>query len=247
MKPKKKKRKIRIKGLIIILLFIYLIGMLIYYLFTMPVKNIIVKNNILVKESDIIEIAKINETTPMVKVNTISLRKKLKKNLPIIHDVSIKKNLLGTITITIEENKLLFYNVLTNELVLSDGTKIKDGEDYLGYGVLVNYVPSDIFDRLVKGFATIDKDIIAMISEIEYSPDKYNDVIIDDERFLLRMNDGNSVYINIVNIEKLNKYQTIYATVGGDGILYLDSSSKNYIFKTKEEQEPMEEEEVNEN
>ena len=50
-----------------------------------------------------------------------------------------------------------------------------------------------------------------MISEIEYSVEKYNDRVVDEERFLLRMIDGNTIYVNLVNIEKLNKYQEIYA------------------------------------
>ena len=32
------------------------------------------------------------------------------------------------------------------------------------------------------------------------------DKIVDDKRFLLRMNDGNIVYINTINIEKFNNY-----------------------------------------
>ena len=51
------------------------------------------------------------------------------------------------------------------------------------------------------------------------------------------MKDGNTVYVNLINIEKLNKYQEIYAVVNDKGILYLDSSSKNYIFKKYGEKE----------
>ena len=39
----------------------------------------------------------------------------------------------------------------------------------------------------IKKFAKIDEDIISMISEIEYSVDKYKDSIIDDKRFLMTM------------------------------------------------------------
>ncbi len=75
-----------------------------------------------------------------------------------------------------------------------------------------------------------------MISEIEYSVEKYNDKVVDEERFLLRMIDGNTIYVNLVNIEKLNKYQEIYAALQDKGTLYLDSSSKNYVFKKYSEE-----------
>ena len=50
------------------------------------------------------------------------------------------------------------------------------------------------------------------------------------------MNDGNTVYINLINIKNLNKYQSIYATLNNvAGIIYLDSSSnENIYFKSYE-------------
>ena len=232
---KKTRKKPRIRGFILFFLVLYLIAMIVYYILKMPIKNIVVKDNKLVTEKQIIDVINIDETTPLFKINSHALRKKLKKNIPLINDCKIKANIFGKVTITVEENKIIYYDLRDDKLVLSNGAKIDDDKKYLGYPTLVNYVPSDIIEAFVKGFSKIDNNVIMMISEIEYSPDRYNDTIIDSERFILRMNDGNKVYINIVNIEKLNKYQTIYATVGSGGILYLDSSSKNYIFKTKEE------------
>lgn len=235
MKRKKTRKKPRIKGFIIFFLLLYLIGMIFYYLLKMPVKNIVIKNNHLVSEKTILDVINIDEKTPLFQVNSLAIKKKIKKQLPLINNCKIKKSILGKVTIIIEENRILYFDLLEDQLVLSNGAMIDDEKIYLGYPTLVNYVPSDIIESFVKGLSKIDEDIIMMISEIEYSPDRYNDTIIDSERFILRMNDGNKVYINIVNIEKLNKYQTIFASVGSGGILYLDSSSKNYIFKTKEE------------
>lgn len=239
---KKKKKRLRISGLILILFIIYLIVMAGYYLFTMPIKRVIVKGNDKVSEKEIIEVANINLKSSVFKVSSSSIRKNIEK-IDLVHSAKIHKNIFGSITITIEENNVLFYNVLSGELYLSDESKVKDTEKYLGYPLLINYVPSDILERLIEGLSKIDEDIISMVSEIEYSPDEYNDVIIDNERFLLRMNDGNNVYINLVNIEKLNKYQTIYASVGSGGTLYLDSSSKNYIFDKDGEDKVVSEEE----
>ena len=53
------------------------------------------------------------------------------------------------------------------------------------------------------------------------------------------MNDGNNVYINTINIEKLNNYLSIYEAIvskNGDitGCLYLDSNSENNHFNNCE-------------
>lgn len=62
--------------------------------------------------------------------------------------------------------------------------------------------------------------------------------MIDNTRFLLRMNDKNTVYMNTINITQLNKYieicSAILATQGNtSGILYLDSSTEeNYSFES---------------
>lgn len=246
MNKKKKKRKLRLSGLILVLLVLYVVAMGGYYLFTMPIKRIIVHGNEKVTEHEIIKAADINVKSSVFKASSSSIKKKI-KSIPLVDEVKIKKNILGTITISIEEAQILFYNVLTGKLYLSNQDTIEETNEYFGYPTLVNYVPSDIMESLIEGLNKIDEDIIAMISEIEYSPDKYNDVIIDAERFLLRMNDGNTVYINIVNIEKLNKYQTIYANVGSGGTLYLDSSSKNYIFDKDGKETILDGEKTNEN
>ena len=78
-----------------------------------------------------------------------------------------------------------------------------------------------------------------MINEIEYTPYKAQDgTIIDDELFTLKMNDGNTVMIDIVNIKNLNKYTTIYASLGMDqtkGIVYLDTIiDERLLFKSYE-------------
>ena len=225
---KKKKRKIRISGVILILLIIYLVAMSGYYLLTMKVKSINVKGITFLRENEVLKQGNIDLDTSIFKILTSSLKKKL-QNIPLVKDVNIKLNLYGEITIDIKENKILFLNSLDNKIVLEDGKTI-DNDNYQGVPILVNYVKSEAYEAFIKAFSKVDKDVINMISEIEYSPDEYNGVILDEERFLLRMNDGNLVFINNVNIEKLNKYQSIYASVGSGGVLYLDSNSDNYIF-----------------
>ena len=88
--------------------------------------------------------------------------------------------------------------------------------DYLPY--VINDIDS-IYDSFVKNFNKIDNSILYRISQIEYKP---ND--IDEERFLLYMIDGNYVYISLSKIEKINKYNSIVASMKDQkGIIYLDS------------------------
>lgn len=229
-KNNKKHKKIRLMGLIFLLLFIYLILSLIYYILKMPIKNISIKGNNILNDTQIIADANISYKDSIFKISTNKIKKDLEKN-SLINKAYIKRNFNGTIEIEIVENKLLFLNSLTKKIVLSNGEEINNINEYIGYPILVNYVPSEIYKNLINSLSKIDDSNYQMISEIEYSIDKYEDTVIDDERFLLRMKDGNTVYINLVNIDKLNKYQEIYSVLDEKGILYLDSSSSNFIFK----------------
>lgn len=232
---KKTKKKIRLSGVIFMLLTIYLLGMLLYYFITLPVKSINIKGNSLLTDSQIISESKIDYNNSIFKLSTNKIKNNLLKN-PLVESVDISRNLKGTINIEIKESKILFYNILTKKLVLSNGKEMEDTGKYVGLPVLVNYVPSNIYKTLIKSLAKIDDSNYKMISEIEYSVEKYNDKVVDEERFLLRMIDGNTIYVNLVNIEKLNKYQEIYAALQDKGTLYLDSSSKNYVFKKYSEE-----------
>lgn len=229
-KNHKKHKKIRIMGLLFLLLFIYLILTLIYYFLKMPIKNINIKGNYILTDTKIISEANINYKDSIFKISTNKIKKDLEKD-PLINKAYIKRKFNGTIEIEIEENKILFLNSLSKKLVLSNGEEIESSNEYIGYPILINYVPSEIYNNLINSLSKVDDSNYQMISEIEYSVDKYEDTVIDDERFLLRMKDGNTIYINLVNLDKLNKYQEIYSVLEDKGILYLDSSSSNFIFK----------------
>ena len=133
-------------------------------------------------------------------------------------------------SIKVDEARVLFYNKNNDKIVLSNEKEIEFSQKYLGIPTLLNYVPSDIYKDFIKGLNYIDDDILRLISEIEYSPSKTAEgEVIDDNRFLLRMNDTNTVYMNTVNIKKINKYMEITSTIIATnsekhGILYLDSS-----------------------
>ncbi len=227
---KKRRKKVRLSGFIFIILLTYLIGVSIYYIVKLPVKNIKIEGNNLLSEGEIIQTIGLEDSFPMIKFTKGHLKDKF-KDLPLVDSFDIKKNLKGQVTIKIKEAKILFYYDYEGKLVLSNGKTIEDNNDYLGYPTLVNYVPSDTFKSFINNFSKVDSDIISMISEIKYSPEVWKDVMIDDERFIFLMNDGNEVYINVLNLDKMNKYQSVVAKTNQKGTLYLDSSSNNFIFK----------------
>ncbi len=235
MTKKVKKVRLNIKAFILLLLIFYLIGMLLYTFFTMPIKNIYIKNTNLLTDNEIIEIAGLKEYPSIFKTSAHSLETKI-ANLDLVTKVDVTKKLSGKLIIDITEAHPLFFNRNNEQVVLSNGKNVANKDIYLGLPTLINYVPTDLLNSFIKALNKIDTSIISMIAEIEYSPDISDGITIDDNRFKLRMNDGNDVYVNILNILRLNNYPEIYASIsstadGVKGTLYLDSYlTENNLF-----------------
>ena len=226
-----KKRKLNWKRILILLLILYLIAMLLYTFFTMPIKNIYIKGTNLLTDNDIIEVANLKDYPAIFKISKSKLKKEI-SSLELVEDVDIKKTITGKLTITITEARPLFFNRTTNKVVLSNNKEVENN-NYLGIPTLINRVPTDILSDFITALSEIDHDIIKMINEIEYDPNISNDITIDEYRFLLRMNDTNHVYVNIINMERLNDYKSVFATIGDlRGTVYLDSyNADNIIFE----------------
>lgn len=232
MEKKKAKKKIRFGGILVLILFGYLLFSLVSYLAKMPIKQIEIKNNYYLTDDYIINLLDLNNKK-LLEFSTHRAEKKLNKEDLVITS-HVKKNIFGKIVIDVNEEKILFYNWNNKKIILK--TEEIDYQDtYLGVPALINYVPSDVYKEFVKKYSELDRNIIAMISEIEYDPDKLNDVVLDETRFLLRMNDGIKVYVNVYNLKKMNNYLEIYDAIlknnsPKNACLYLDSNSKNYIY-----------------
>lgn len=232
MGKKKTKRKMNIIALIVILLAVYLVFSFVYYIMTLPIKNIYISGNNYVSDTTIIEKANIKEYPSLIKISRRKVKKNLLKN-EFIDDVKIKKKLNGTIKIEVNESKPLLYDRTNNTIVLLNGKTIQNNNLKVKVPSLINIVPNDIYRNLINSFKKVDYNVIMQISEIEYYPDIINGKTIDPDRFFLRMVDGNSVYINPVNIKRLNNYFDVYDRLpeGVKGTLYFDSNSDNNMFK----------------
>ena len=66
---KKGKRKVNIIGLLIILLFIYLVASFAYYILSMPIKNIYISGNTILSDAEIIDLADIKSYPSILKDN----------------------------------------------------------------------------------------------------------------------------------------------------------------------------------
>ncbi|MBE6158348.1 MAG: FtsQ-type POTRA domain-containing protein [Firmicutes bacterium] len=226
---RKRKRKLNKKRFAILLAILFVIVSIIIYAFNIRVTNIKIIGTNRITDNEIIEITNLKNYPKLFKYPIFKIANDVKK-IDLVDKVKVSKNVYGRVTINVSEAKILFYNKTTDKVVLSNSKEVEYKPSYLGIPTLINYVPTNIYEDLIKGLSLIDEDIIAMISEIEYSPSKTaNGETIDDYRFLLRMNDSNTVYMNTVNIKKLNKYLEITATILNtneetSGILYLDSS-----------------------
>lgn len=226
MTKKVKRRKFNIKkfGLFIFFLLCIIIG--IYYLLKMPIKNIIISGTYYLSDEFIIEASGIENYPSFIKTTKTSLEKKL-KTIDIIKDVQIHKKWGGILEIEVTEKKILFVERSTGKYILEDKTEEDLTYQINGIPTLINFVVDDIKDKLIEKLSEVDYEVITKISEIEYSPTTY-----DEERFILYMNDENTVYITLNKIDEFKKYIEIKKQLEGKkGILYLDSG--NY-FEIKE-------------
>lgn len=211
----KKVRRIKIKNVLIALLLLILISLIISYILTIRIKNIYITGNNVLSDKTIIDDAKLINYPSFIMTKSKNIKRLLLKN-DYVKDVVITKKFNFKIYIEIKENKILA--IKDNKLIL-ENKKIVDNIYNITYvPILINDI-SPVMDEFCKYFSLIDNSILTKISQIEYSPNN-----VDNLRFLLYMNDGNSVYVTLTKIEKLNKYNSIKDQLGNNlGILYLDS------------------------
>lgn len=214
MKKKKKKRRLRVGRLFLLLLIVGAIVFACIKFVDIPIRNIIISGNEILTDNEIIKEAGLEDYPSYFEIFSISVKNKLKKN-PYIKDVKVSKGLLN-VKITVTERKILYIKKDTNEKVTIDN-KIKD-DKIVCAPYLTNEIPKEKQSGFIKAMNEIDKDILCQMSEIRYDPNE-----IDQDRYYIYMNDGNSVYLTVNKFDKINSYNTILENVGKqNGTLYLD-------------------------
>ena len=172
------------------------------------------------------KIANIDDYPAFIKTFDGKIKKKLLAS-DYIENVKIERKFFNKLYITIEENNIIAILKSNNKIINDEGHYLDNIYEITDVPVLISNLDEDIFKKFYVAFDKVNKDVSLKISEIEYKPTN-----LDNLRFLLYMNDGNYVYITLDKIEKLNKYNEIYAELDGKkGILNLDSGNS---FEIKE-------------
>ena len=217
---KKKRVKKFFKVIFIIFILIFVLYIFPCYILDIRLKNIYIKNNNILSDKEIIEIASLEDYPNYYKINTFKIKKDLMKS-PYIKDCKVYKGLFNKITIDITENKILFIRLDTKKIVFDNKKEIDYDKELLNIPYLINYVPDTKYNTLINKLSKIDNEVLYKISEIKYDPNKY-----DEDRFLLYMNDDNYVYVTLTKMNLLNKYnEAVTKFEGKKGTLYLDSGN----------------------
>lgn len=255
MDKKGKKIKLKVKPLITFLSIVFVVVLSFFYVRNVTIKRIIIAGNSIIKDVQIIEAANIQDYPKIYRLNLKEMENNIKR-IPIISDVKVKRNIFGEIKINVTEDKIYMYSNYYDKYITSTTKKVAESTIPMLYGipVLVNFTPDTVLERLTTSLNKVDYDILKMVSEIEYYPYKGVDgTIVDDSRFRLLMNDGNTIIIDTYNMSNLNNYMRIYASLNLDetkGILYLDTiTDENILFTAYEdvpEEEPNDEEDTGE-
>ena len=214
-KKRVKRRKLKIKSFLILLVIILAIIGILIILDNLKIKSINVHGNTLYSEWEIIEKAGLADYPSTLRNLSGTIENRLEED-PYIKTAEVTKSFFTKVNIEITENLPLFYYVPERSTILSDKSKTKDN---FPVPTVINYIPDKLYTNFLKKLENIDYTIIKRISEIKYDP---NDV--DEERFLLTMNDGNYVYLTLKTFDKINNYLDIIKEFNNkQGILYLDS------------------------
>lgn len=214
------KRKLKLFGLLLIILIGVFLFLIFKLLFSIKINNIFIHNTKYLTDEYIIETAKLKNYPSSVLNLSKTIERRLEKSI-YIKDAKVNKSFYGVVDIYIEENPLLFYREYDGKFVYETKEESDENLYNMPYVKLVNYVPDTIYDNFVNKYIELSEDVRDKISQVKYDPSEY-----DDSRFMLYMIDGNYVYITLTKIDSVNYYNEIYPTLNNKkGILYLDSGN----------------------
>ena len=211
----RKKRKIKVKNVLLVLLFLIITLLGLAFLTDVKINNIVIKGNTLYSDWEIIEKAGLDDYPSSLKTLSRNIEKRLEED-DYIKNVDVERPSLTKVVINIKENLPLFYYLPAEKTILADKTEVSDN---FPVPTVINYVPDNIYSDFLNSISSIDYDIVKRISEIKYDPNE-----VDEGRFLLTMNDGNYVYLTLNKFDKIDNYLDIIKEFDNKkGILYLDS------------------------
>ncbi len=222
-----KKKKLRLLPFFIFIIVVAIIVFSCLFVLDTKVKNIIITGNEVLSDDEIIELAGLTNYPSFYKTLNITIKNNITKD-PLIKSVNINRSFYHIIEIEVEEYEILYKREDNGKYVLENKEEITLNK-VTPYTIprLINEIPSNKLESFIKYFKRIDLSIREKISEITYVPNEF-----DEDRFLLYMDDGNSVYMTITKFERLNYYNDVLPQLDGKkGILYLDSGNHFQIME----------------
>ncbi len=217
-----KKKKLKVFRLLLILIILGVIVFAVDLYLNTSIKNITIKNTKYLKDDYILYLADLEDYPSFYYTTSKKIKNKLEKS-PYIEKVKVSKGFYHTLTITVKENQPLFIYETDKKLVFENKKEVPIEDEITLFRVprLMNYVPNTKYSTFKKNMTKIDKSILGKVSEITYLPNEY-----DKDRFLLYMDDGNSVYLTLTKFKMINYYNDVLKQLEGrKGILYLDSGN----------------------
>lgn len=221
-----KKKKIRILPFLLFILIIAILVLIFEIFLDSKTKNIIIEGNDILSDQQIIRLAEIEDYPSFYKTMSSSIERKIKEN-PWIKQVSVKKEFYHVLVIEVEEYKALFEK--NNGKIVLENEEEVTLDKTLPYSIprLTTEVSEDQYKSLIKKIQEVDEGVRQKISEISYVPNDY-----DKDRFLLYMDDGNSVYLTLTKFDMINYYNDVLPQLDGrKGYLYLDSGNHFQIMQ----------------
>ena len=223
----KKKKRLKLIPFLLFVLVIAATFFLVDVLLDTRVENIIIKGNKIVTDQQIIDEAGLSNYPSFYKTTSYNIKKALEKN-SFIKEVKVKRSFYHVITIEVSEYKALLKKETTGKLVLENMNEVTTDQE-IPYTVprLVNDVPKNKYSKLLKNLLKVKRSVRSSISEFYYDPNEF-----DKDRFLLYMDDGNSVYLTLTKFRMINYYNDVLPQLDGKkGILYLDSGNHFQIME----------------
>lgn len=214
---KRVKRKIKIGNLVRFLVILIIIFSSIYLVLNSNIKNIVITGTKYLSDEEVLKESKLNDYPSFFLTLDLSIKNNLKKN-KLIKEVKVKRKIFNEIELNIKEYKIVLS--YKDKYVMENG-KMIDYKNDLRVPKLINNVDDKILKDLAVSLTDVHEDVLGKISEIEYVPNTY-----DKGRFLLYMNDSNSVYLTLTKFDKINYYDDVLEQLEGKkGFLYLDSGN----------------------
>lgn len=225
---KKKKRRTVKKGVFIFLIFILIVAICLFVMFsnTFKLKTVNISGNHFLTDEEIIEYGNISVNSSVV-VNYLTEIELNIEGHEIVKNAKVNYDGFNTLTIVIEEEKVLFSTI--GGVYLSSGFFIET-ETFSPVVDFENFADVEKKYEVLKELARLfeeSPEVYEFISQISFAPDS-----VTEDRIMFVMRDTNIVYVSTDQISsKMSKYFDVIDLIFTDygeiyGVLSFDKGGE---------------------